>query len=63
MLRQRFLGLSIWLAIAAVTGSLGRLIFGASFWIVAGFTIVGLLGNALLIEWEDSRPGGWGIHD
>jgi len=60
MLRQRAIGLSVWLVIAAIAGSLGRLIFGASFWVVAGFTLVGLAGNALIIEWEDNRPGGWG---
>src|SRR5690348_9921672 len=60
MLRQRFIGLSTWLIIAGVTGSLGQLIFGAGFWVVAGFTLIGLFGNALVIEWEDKRRGGWG---
>jgi hypothetical protein len=60
MLRKRFIGISIWLLIASVAGFLGNVIFGASFWVVAGFTLVGLMGNALIIEWEDNRPGGWG---
>ena len=60
MLHQRAIGLLIWLVIAVVAGSLGVLIFKANFWVVAGFTLVGLTGNALIIEWEDNRPGGWG---
>jgi hypothetical protein len=60
MLRRRFIGISIWLLIAAIAGCLGKLVFGVSFWVVAGFTLIGLVGNALIIEWEDNRPGGWG---
>jgi hypothetical protein len=60
MLRHRVVGLSIWLVIAAIAGAFGWLIFDANFSIVAGFTLVGLVGNALIIEWEDNQPGGWG---
>jgi hypothetical protein len=60
MLRQRLIGLSIWLVMAAIAGSVGWVVFGANFWVVAGFVLVGLIANALIIEWEDNQPGGWG---
>jgi hypothetical protein len=60
MRRRRLMGLSIWLGIAAIAGLIGRVVFGANFWVVAGFVLVGLIGNALIIEWEDDQSGGWG---
>jgi hypothetical protein len=60
MLQSRFFGLAVWLAIAAFAGAIGHFAFGASFWVVAGLTILALTGNALIIEWEDRQPGGWG---
>jgi len=60
MLRSRILGLAIWIAIAAAVGAIGHFVFAADFWVVAGLTILSLTGNALIIEWEDRQPGGWG---
>jgi len=60
MIRSRILGLSIWLAIAAVAGAIGHFGFGANFWLVASLTIMSLVVNGWIIEWEDRQPGGWG---
>jgi hypothetical protein len=60
MMRSRFLGLATWLAIAGIVGAIGHFVFSASFWVVAGLTIVSLFVNGLIIEWEDRQPGGWG---
>ena len=60
MIRSRILGLSIWLAIATVAGAIGHFGFGASFWLVAALTIISLVVNGWIIEWEDRQPGGWG---
>lgn len=59
MKRSRFLGLAIWLVIAVLAGMIGRFAFGASFWVIAGLTILSLAVNALIIECEDRHPGGW----
>jgi hypothetical protein len=60
MVRSRVLGLTIWLAIAAVVGAIGHFFFAANFWVVAVLTMFSLAANALIIEWEDRQPGGWG---
>ena len=57
--RWRFLGLAIWLVIAAVAGVIGWYVFAANFWVVAGLTILSLALNGLVIDWEDRQPGGW----
>jgi hypothetical protein len=59
MIRSRIIGLTIWLAIAAVAGAIGHFIFAASFWLVAVLTIMSLVVNGWIIEWEDRQPGGW----
>ena len=59
MLRSRIHGLAIWLVAATALGAAGHFLFGANFWVVAALVLVGLIGNALIIEWEDNRPGGW----
>ena len=59
MVRSKLIGIAIWLMIAGVLGAIGQVVFRADFWTVAAFTLVGLLANALIIEWEDNQPGGW----
>ena len=59
VVRQRLIGLSIWLGIAVIAASIGQFAFGVNFWVVAAFTLVGIIANALIIQWEDNQPGGW----
>jgi len=59
MLRARLQGLAIWVAIAACAGVIGHYGFGANFWLVAILTIMSLVVNGWIIEWEDRQPGGW----
>ena len=59
MMRERFVSLSILLVIAAVAGAVGHFAFSANFWVVAGLTLISLVVNGLVIEWEDRQPGGW----
>jgi hypothetical protein len=59
MIRERLLGIAIWLVIAVMMGAIGSFLFDANFWVVAGLTVLSLAVNGLIIEWEDRQPGGW----
>lgn len=59
MRKARLRGFAIWCGIAALAGLIGKYGFGASFWLVASLTILSLVVNGWIIEWEDRQPGGW----
>ena len=60
MLKARLQGMLIWAIIAAIAGAIGQFGFGESFWLVAALTVMALVVNGWIIEWEDRQPGGWG---
>jgi len=60
MIRPRLKVAVVWLTIGALAGAIANYGFGASFWLVAVLTIMGLVVNGWIIEWEDRQPGGWG---
>jgi hypothetical protein len=60
VLKARLQGLIVWAIIAAIAGAIARFGFGVSFWVVAGLTVLALIVNGWIIEWEDRQPGGWG---
>jgi hypothetical protein len=60
MIGPRLKVFAVWLTIAALAGAIGHYAFGVSFWLVAVLTIMSLVVNGWIIEWEDRQPGGWG---
>ena len=58
-MKARIEGLIFWAVTAAIAGAIGQFVFGVNFWLVAALTIMALLVNGWIIEWEDRRPGGW----
>jgi hypothetical protein len=58
-MKRRIVGLVAWLAIIAGLAALAHFLFGADWWTAIAFGAIGLVGNALLIQWEDRQPGGW----
>jgi uncharacterized membrane protein AbrB (regulator of aidB expression) len=60
MIRSRLKVFAVWLTIAALAGAIGHYGFDTSFWLVAVLTIMSLVVNGWIIEWEDRQPGGWG---
>ena len=59
MMKQRVLGLFIWLAIVAAFGAFARYAFGMNFWAAALIAALALIANGLFAKWEDRQPGGF----
>jgi len=49
----------IWAAIIFILAIMGRFLFNMDWWLAIVGGAIALIGNALLIEWEDRQPGGW----
>ena len=52
--------IALWVGIPILIGLAIDYFFGIGFWIGFGLVIFSLSVNALIIEWEDRQPGGWG---
>ena len=58
-MKQRLLGLFIWIAIVAALGVFGSYALGIKFWVAAVIAGLALIANGLFAAWEDRRPGGF----
>jgi hypothetical protein len=58
-MKQRIVGLLIWLAIVGALGAFARYALAINFWAAAIIAGVALIANGLFAEWEDHRPGGF----
>ena len=47
------------LVLAVAIGFAVNWLFGLSLWITVPLTLLALILNGLLAEWEDNRPGGF----
>jgi hypothetical protein len=52
--------IALWLGIPILVGLATDYFLGLGFWVGFGVAIFSLNVNALIIEWEDRQPGGWG---
>ncbi|WP_118856824.1 hypothetical protein [Sphingomonas mesophila] len=50
----------LWIGVPVSIGLLAAHFWNLSFWIGFGVALFALIVNALIIEWEDRQPGGWG---
>jgi hypothetical protein len=58
-MKQRILGLLIWLVIVGAIGAFARYALGINFWVAAIVAGLALISNGLVAEWEDRQPGGF----
>ena len=58
-MKERILGLLIWLVIVGSLGAFARYVFGINYWAAAVIAGIALIANGLFAEWEDRQPGGF----
>ena len=52
--------IALWIGTPILVGLATDYFFGVGFWVGVGLATFSLIVNALIIEWEDRQPGGWG---